>query len=66
MKRWLVKVRRYTGGTSVLTDFTVQSFAQSYADEWNRVYQTDTAYVEENWNYSVTKPLSNGGLTSGR
>ncbi len=51
MKRWLLKVNRYGGGSSVLRDYDNRDDAKSDADLWNEAYQTDTAYVEENHSF---------------
>ena len=51
MKRWLVKVLRYGGGTSVLAHYDDAGDAAEDAAQRNIDYQTRAHYVEENWNY---------------
>ncbi len=46
MSGWLMKVRFYTGGETVMSSHSTESMAQQAADEWNGKYQTYTAYVE--------------------
>ena len=44
---WLVKVRRYTGGESVVDSCPTEASAVDVARRFNEAYQTDTYYVEE-------------------
>lgn len=47
-KGWIVKVRHYRGGESVLTVPTPEKEdAQRIADSLNEDYQTDIYYIEE-------------------
>ena len=52
MKRWLVKVRRYGGGTGVIADFDTEAAARISVLNLNAVYQTDVYYVEENRSFT--------------
>ena len=45
--RWLVRVRRYTGGESVVSRHEFKSEADRDAQQMNEWYQTDRYYVEE-------------------
>ena len=45
--RWLVKVRRYGGGESVIARYEYREAAEQHADDLNRAYQSDNYYVEE-------------------
>lgn len=47
MRNWLVKVRRYGGGESVVGKFGTPYSAQAYADSMNEAYHTDSYYVEQ-------------------
>ena len=47
MKPWLVKVKFYSGGESIVGDFDTIVEAQQWADGLNNQYQTDTYRVEE-------------------
>lgn len=51
MKEWLVKVKHYRGGESVITDFDTKESAEECADEINSRYQSSNYYVERNTNY---------------
>lgn len=44
---WVLKVRRYGGGESVICTFSSKVDAQAMANERNQTYQTDTYYVEK-------------------
>jgi len=44
---WLVKVRRYGGGESVVRQHSDKGLAEDQAAAWNQQYQTDAAYVEK-------------------
>lgn len=46
-EEWLVKVKRYGGGESVIARFSYKPEAQDLADAYNKKYQTDTYYVEK-------------------
>lgn len=48
MRRWLVKVRHYGGGTSVVRDFDERALALLSAAAHNDRYQSENYYVEEN------------------
>ena len=52
MKRWLVKVRHYRGGTSVVRDFDKRALALLSAAAHNGRYQSENYYVEENTDYA--------------
>ena len=45
--RWLVKVRRYGGGESVIARYEHREAAEQHADDMNRAYQSDNYYVEQ-------------------
>jgi hypothetical protein len=51
MKEWLVKVKHYRGGESVITDFDDKGEAQEHVDYLNGNYQSDNYYVERNRNF---------------
>ena len=44
---WLMKVKRYGGGESVVVSKATREQAQAAADDWNDTYQTDVAFIEE-------------------
>ena len=44
---WLVKVRRYGGGESVVSRHRFKIEAERNAQQMNEWYQTDRYYVEE-------------------
>lgn len=45
--RWLVKVRRYGGGESVIARYEHREAAEQHTDDMNRAYQSNNYYVEE-------------------
>lgn len=47
MKEWLVKVKRYGGGESIIAREELEWQAEDLAGAYNRKYQTDTYYVEK-------------------
>lgn len=51
MLEWLVKVKHYRGGESVIADFDSKWEANSFAELKNHEYQTDNYYVERNRNF---------------
>lgn len=57
MKRWLVKVRHYRGGESVIGHCDSRAAADATAAARNARYQTDATYVEENIHW---KPDTDG------
>jgi len=46
VKEWLVKVKHYRGGESILDSFENKQDAQLKVDALNGQYQTDNHYVE--------------------
>lgn len=53
MKRWLFKIYRYGGGTSVMRSSDDRAEVEAAAAEWNDRYHTDVAFVEENRKYNA-------------
>lgn len=49
-KVWYLKIKRYGGGESIIDSFKSEVAAKLAAEDWNRVYQTDTAYHERHDN----------------
>lgn len=47
MRPWLVKVKRYMGGESIVNSFDFELDAQEYVDQMNNEYQTDSYFVEQ-------------------
>lgn len=47
MTSWCVKVRRYSGGESVIDSNLTKVEAKRIADNYNYEYQSDNYYVEE-------------------
>ena len=45
--RWCVKVRRYTGGESVMWLFPTEAEAEACAVQVNAQYMTDAYFVEK-------------------
>ena len=62
MKHWLVKVRRYGGGESVVDHYDRREDAEFKAKYMNEGYQTDTYYVEEFNEELLNWPMRNHEL----
>lgn len=45
--KWVVKVKRYDGSTSVVTKPSTEEAAQKVADHMNSTYQSSNYYIEE-------------------
>lgn len=56
---WLVKVKRYRGGESIVSYHKDRTLAEEVAYQHNFAYQTDAYYVEE---YTQNR---NGGYDDG-